>query len=63
MSDHDVCALMVAAFTAAFAALSRTPEAIGEIYVFSDFPREVNDELSQLAWVKDALSKANELNG
>jgi hypothetical protein len=43
---------------AAFTALARTPEAVAEIYILSDFPRELNDDLAHLDWVQEALQQS-----
>ncbi len=42
---------------AAFPALARTPEAQAEIYVLSDCPRELREDLQYLDWVPDALQQ------
>jgi len=42
------------ALTQAFSSLSTTPEAAAELYILSDFPRELADQFGRINWFREA---------
>ncbi len=48
---------LAAALATGLARLARTPQAVAELYLLSDFPRRLAQETTQLAWFKESRGR------